>query len=65
MCSSSFFLHCITSYLLDSLYGLGEMSERRTHIAKEVLSTERTFVKQLKCIVDVCGDAIHLEIGIC
>jgi hypothetical protein len=29
------------------------MGDRRTHIAKEVLSTERTFVKSLKTIVDV------------
>ena len=29
-------------------------TDRRTHIAKEILSTERTFVKNLKTIVDVC-----------
>lgn len=31
------------------------MSDRRTHIAKEILSTERTFVKNLRTIVDVRG----------
>lgn len=29
------------------------MGDRRTHIAKEVLSTERSFVKQIRAIIDV------------
>ncbi len=42
------------------------MSDRRTHVAKEVLTTERTFVKYLRVIVDVCRQyPIILRKNIC
>lgn len=43
---------CITTPLYSPMDA--KQSERRSHIAKEVLSSERAFVRQLKAIQDVC-----------